>query len=57
MRIHGATPARIRELRAAGLAADDPEDVMRLRIHNVTPEFIAGLKSRNYTGLRRRRTT
>ena len=51
MRIHGATPARIRELRAAGLAADDPEDVVRLRIHNVTPEFIAGLKSRSYTGL------
>ena len=31
--------------------ADDPEDVIRLRIHNVTPEFIAGLKTRNYTGL------
>ena len=42
LRIHGATPARIRELRAAGLAASDPEDVIRLRIHNVTPDSSPG---------------
>ena len=42
LKIHGVTPDYIRELRAAGIEASNPE-LVALKIHQVTPEYVRGL--------------
>ena len=50
LKIHGVTPDYIRELRAAGIEASNPEFVA-LKIHEVTPEYVRGLAAAGLTNL------
>ena len=50
LKIHGVTPDYIRELRAAGIEASNPE-LVALKIHEVTPEYIRGLAAAGLSNL------
>ena len=50
LKIHGITPDYIRELRAAGIEASNPE-LVALKIHQVTPEYVRGLTAAGLTNL------
>lgn len=47
MRIHGATPEFIGEIRAAGYEKLSPDDAVSMRIHGVTTEFARKAKARD----------
>jgi hypothetical protein len=52
MAIHGATPANIKALQDAGIRGQSVEDLIRFRIHKVTPEFIKAIEARGYKNVR-----
>ncbi len=55
MRIHGATPAYVRALVAAGYKGLSAKRLVQMRIHGVTPEYIEELKAAGYTNISARR--
>ena len=50
-RIHGATPAYVRELRDAGYTGLSVDDLVTTRIHGATPEFVKAMKTAGYERL------
>jgi beta-lactamase regulating signal transducer with metallopeptidase domain len=50
-KIHGLTPARLREFADAGYAATDIDDLVAMRIHGVTPLFIREMSAVGYPKL------
>lgn len=50
-KIHGLTPARLREFADAGYASTDVDDLVAMRIHGVTPVFIREMSAVGYPKL------
>jgi hypothetical protein len=51
MRIHGVTPAFIKEVAAAGYSQLPIDRLVEFRIHGVTAAFIRDLKAEGYDNL------
>jgi hypothetical protein len=48
--VHGVTPALVRELRKSGLEPSE-DQLIAMRVHNVTPQFVAQMKARGLKDL------
>ena len=55
MRIHGATPAYVKELKSLGYENIGAKRLVEMRIHKVTPEYIRAFQSLGYASLSARR--
>jgi hypothetical protein len=51
LRIHGVSPELSRSCRAWDTLIPEPDDLVAMRIHNGTPEYISGLHSRGLQNL------
>ena len=52
LRIHGVTPAFVKEIRGLGYTDLTLDDFVKMRIHGVTPQFIKELKDLGTAGSR-----
>jgi len=50
-RIHGVTPAIVRDFNALGFKSLDANDLVRSQIHGATPQYVRDMRAAGFTGL------